>query len=308
MSKPKHRILFNRVLNVVKPHLSNTLKQLGVEKAVQFRDLIGKASALPDFIIIGSQRSGSTSLYNYLIEHPSVSPTLHKEIHFFDANYDKGLAWYKAHFDSSDYLKAHNLITGEASPYYLLDPEAPKKINQLIANVKLIALLRNPIDRAYSHHNTRYRKGMEKLPFEAAMKKELEALRRHKGANHHAFLQSYDSIPYLTRSLYAELLKPWMDIFPKEQLLILRSEDLYKETSRTYQRVLRFLKLAPQELKQYPAHEQMRYSPMSAETRKQLTEFFAPHNEKLHKLLGRDMKWDRRDSSSDLVNQMILAA
>jgi hypothetical protein len=299
MSKPKHRVIFNKVMNAVKPHLPGSFKKIGIIKTVQARTLLSKSRALPDFIIIGAQRSGSTSLYNYLAEHPSVSPTLHKEIHYFDENFDRGIEWYKAHFDASDYLKAHQLITGEASPYYILDPEAPKRIAQLIPDVKLIALLRNPINRAYSHHNTRVKNGKERLPFDEAVQKEIEAFSRNNGNGYHDFLNSYETIPYLSRCLYADQLQPWMSTFPKEQLLILRSEDLYTETSNTYKKVLEFLNLPLWEPKNYPAHEKTQYAPMSLEVRKQLIEFFAPHNERLHKLLNRDMNWDRRGASRE---------
>lgn len=299
MSKPKHRRMFNKVMNVVKPHLPGSLKKIGVTKAVQVRTLLGKSRALPDFIIIGAQRSGSTSLYNYLAEHPCVSPTLHKEVHFFDEYFDRGVEWYKAHFDSSDYLKAHHLITGEASPYYILNPAVPERIAELIPQIKLIALLRNPIDRAYSHYNTRVKNGKEQLPFETAINKEIAAFNRYNGKGYHAFLDDYETIPYLARCLYADQLRPWMARFPKEQLLILRSEDLYTDSSNTYKKVLEFLNLPLWEPQNYQAHEQMRYAPMSLEVRKQLIEFFAPHNERLYKILNRDMQWDRRGAARE---------
>jgi hypothetical protein len=296
MSKPKHRVFFNRIANVVKPYLPGALKKIGIVKTVQVRAAIGKPRALPDFIIIGAQRSGSTSLYSYLAEHPSVSPTLHKEIHFFDEYFDRGIEWYKAHFDSVDYVKSHNLITGEASPYYILDPNVPEKIARLIPNVKLIALLRNPINRAYSHHNTRFKSGKERLLFEDVIKKEIEALSRHNGNGYHAFLKSYETIPYLSRCIYADQLQPWLDVFPREQLLILRSEDLYTDTPNTYKDVLQFLNLPLWEPKNYPAHERMQYAPMSMEARKLLIEFFTPHNERLYKMLNRDLQWDKRSA------------
>lgn len=304
MSKPKHRVILNQIMNAVKPHLPGSLKKMGIVKTVQVRALMGKSRALPNFIIIGAQRSGSTSLYSYLAEHPSVSPTLHKEIHFFDQYFDRGMEWYQAHFDSSDYLKAHNLITGEASPYYILDQGVPKRIAEWIPNVKLIALLRNPLNRAYSHHNTRFKNGKERLVFADAVKKEIEAFSRHNGNGYHAFLNSYDSIPYLSRCIYADQLRPWMETFPKEQLLILRSEDLYTDTSNTYKKVLKFLNLSLWEPKNYPAYEQMQYAPMSAEIRKQLIEFFAPHNERLYKILDRDMQWDRRGAARDAKSRI----
>ena len=118
---------------------------------------------LPDFIIIGCQRGGTTSLYNYITSHPDVEPASQKELHFFDYNFDKGLDWYKDQFPD-------NKITGETSPYYIIHPHAPRRIAQAKPDVKILILLRNPGDRAYSHYNLEVKIGHEKLSFEDAIK------------------------------------------------------------------------------------------------------------------------------------------
>ena len=113
----------------------------------------------PDFIIIGAQRSGTTSLYNYLIEHQNIKSTSQKEIHYFDNNYDKGLTWYSKKFPS---IRKGIEITGEASPYYIFHPHAVNRISKDFPNVKLIVLLRNPIERAYSHYCMAIKKGNDR--------------------------------------------------------------------------------------------------------------------------------------------------
>ena len=109
---------------------------------------------LPDFIIIGTQRGGTTSLYSYLASHPSVGPASTKEVHFFDNKYTKGLAWYRAHFPSAiekyyaEHIQKRKFITGESSPYYLFHPHVPKRVAKDVPHAKFIVLLRNPVDRA----------------------------------------------------------------------------------------------------------------------------------------------------------------
>ncbi len=293
--EPSSRRLFGKTLySLAKPYLPSRMKPLLVETVVQTRKIFGKADALPQFIIIGAQRSGSTSLYDYLVEHPNVAPALHKEIHFFDSFYERGLAWYKAHFQAADYLSANDLITGEASPYYILSHKAAARLATDIPEAKIIALLRNPINRAYSHHNLQLQRGHETRSFAEAVKDEIEAYSKHSNLSFQAFREVYSKETYLSRCFYAAQLAVWFDYFPPEQILTLKSEDLYENRVATYQSALKFLGLPEWEPEQFPIHEQMQYAPMSLEVRKQLIDFFAPHNERLDKLIGRDMQWDRR--------------
>src|SRR6188508_1226206 len=110
----------------------------------------------PTFMIIGTQKGGTTSLHRYLDKHPDVTMALKKEVHFFDSFYFKGSDWYLAHFP----LRSEAAQTGEASPTYIFHPEAPRRVYDAFPQVKLIALLRNPVDRAYSHHQMESGGGM----------------------------------------------------------------------------------------------------------------------------------------------------
>src|SRR5690242_9212671 len=110
-----------------------------------YREITSPIRLMPNFIIIGVQKGGTTSLYNYLIEHTNIVPASMKEVHFFDRNYQKGPSWYRAHFPSfmhkyyAETLCRRHFLTGEASPYYLFHPHAPRRIAQLLPQVKLIA-------------------------------------------------------------------------------------------------------------------------------------------------------------------------
>src|SRR5438874_1739426 len=185
---------------------------------------------MPDFIIIGTQKGGTTSLYRYLIEHPCIAPIYIKEPHFFDIYFYKGLQWYRAHFPTTvgkyyaRHIQKHDLITGEASPYYLFHPQAARRVAKTLPKARLIVLLRNPIDRAYSQyqHQTRQR-GVEPLTFEEALECEEKRLAGEeekllKDDKYCSFNHRHYS--YLARSKYIEQLPTWMSIFPKEQFLI----------------------------------------------------------------------------------------
>lgn len=125
------------------------------------RRLTANWRALPDFIVIGAQKGGTTPLSHYLMEqHPSVIPPTDKEVHFYDRNYEKGIRWYKAHFPLLRLLD-QGTATGEASPYYLAHPHVPGRIALNQPSVKMIALLRDPKSRAISHYHMSVRKGRE---------------------------------------------------------------------------------------------------------------------------------------------------
>ncbi len=146
-----------------------------------FYALTGPIRSLPDFIIIGTARSGTTSLYYNICQHPCVLPAAYDELGFFDSNFHLGLNWYRSLFPTllSKWIVKHNkkfAITGEDTPFYIWNPTVAKRILKIIPNVKLIILFRNPIDRAYSNYHLGVRAGSENLSFEDAIQVELNRL------------------------------------------------------------------------------------------------------------------------------------
>jgi len=255
---------------------------------------------MPDYLIIGAQRGGTTSLYNYLSQHPSVAPALRKEVHFFDLNYRKGISWYRSNFPTffSRYLfrQRHgcDLLSGEASPYYLFHPHAPRRVLKHLPQAKLIVLLRNPIERAYSHYNLARKLGFENLSFEEGIEKEEERLDGEvkKMLEDELYLgSSHRHHSYLRRGIYVDQLKVWMDSFPWDRILVLRSEDLFSNPPSVFGPVLEFLNLRPWEPKEYEKFNALEYQSINPSTRNRLAEFFKGHNERLYALLGRDFGW-----------------
>lgn len=248
-------------------------------------------NALPDYLIIGTQRGGTTSLYHYLTSHPQVLPPAGKELHFFDIQYDKGLAWYRSQFPLES---KPGSITGEASPYYLFHPLVPERVRKTVPDARLIALLRNPVDRAYSHYQMAVRLKAETLSFEEALEREDERLEGEieRIRNGHYYSYNHQFYSYRSRGLYAEQLEEWRRHFPNEQLLILRSEDFYGDPSTALAHVTDFLGLSRLDAFDATPLNDGVYSPMGEATRKRLADYFEPHNRRLEDFLGMSMGWE----------------
>lgn len=273
------------------------MSKLSVERVLNKSGRIATSPLriLPSFIIIGAKKCGTTSLFQYLVEHPNVRTPSKKEISYFDINFAKGELWYRSFFPVSlPNLKSKHLITGEATASYICHPQAPERMAQVLPQVKLIALLRNPIDRAYSHYHHTKRIGREDLSFEDAIAQEESRVRQMEsesllqGLSHS---QAYN-YTYLSSGFYAEQLKNWFHLFNRQQLLILKSEDFFKNPGIVYEQVIDFLGLSHRSFKSFQKYNFNCYpEPLNPSTRNSLVEYFRPHNQSLYKLLGVDFGW-----------------
>ncbi len=259
-----------------------------------YRTLTGPLRGLPSALIIGAQRSGTTSLFNYLAQHPDVMPPLGKEIHYFDLHYARGLRWYRGRFPFSHRLRPP-AITVDASPYYLPHPLAPERAAQLLPDVKLVAVLRNPVERAFSHYQHEVRDGRESLSFAEAIDREPERLageeerlQREPGYyshNHHRF-------SYTHRGLYVDQLRRWARHFSRSSFLVVQSERLFREPAVVSALVYRFLGLRPHALERYTAFYQGKYERgVPPDLRARLSTYFEPHNQELYRWLGEEFDW-----------------
>ncbi|MEV0157771.1 sulfotransferase domain-containing protein [Micromonospora sp. NPDC050686] len=260
---------------------------------------------LPDFLIIGTKRGGTTSLWRYLLEHPLV-PRLFpawntKTSHYFEDTFGRGEAWYRSHFPTLRQRQAlerrHGGPTrvGEAAPLYMFHPLAPGRVAELLPAVKLIVLLRDPVQRAYSHWKERRTEGVEPLGFAEALAAEEErtAGERERLAADPTYVSSaFDWYSYRARGRYAEHLEPWLDRFDPAQLLLLPSETLYRQPAATYARVLDFLALPPHRLDRYEVFNDRRSTAMDPAVRDELTRYYAPHNAALAARLGMTFDWE----------------
>lgn len=240
----------------------------------------------PDFIIIGTQKGGTTSLYRYLEKHPQIVGCIKKETHFWNLHFRRGVDWYLSHFPHLS--PEADIRTGEATPNYLEIPEVPHRLFQACPRVKLIVLLRNPIHRAVSQYYHWVRLMQESRTLEEAMTSELNLLQ--KGTKQEIAKSTFPR--YIQRGLYLYFLQNWMSVFPRSQFLILRSEDFYQNPRDTFARVLDFLELPPHQLAEYCRHNRGHYNSTETEIYSQLRDYFRPHNRKLQDFLNLEFNWD----------------
>ena len=248
------------------------------------------ARRAPGFLVIGAQRSGTTSLYQYLTAHPQVLPALRKEVHYFDFQHGKGRRWYLAHFPPvlSRQGDGRRWITGEASPYYLAHPLAAARVQAVDAKMKLIAILRNPVERAWSQYRHEVRRGVEWLSFEAALEAEPERL---SGAAEqlcrapHFYSYAHHHFAYLDRGRYAHYLERWLTQFPRRQVLLLRSEEMFRDANRIANKAFAFLELPPHQLQVKPSPGVAAPgTPLEPPVRQRLERHFAADQEMLTRI------------------------
>jgi hypothetical protein len=267
------------------------------------RQITAGQRILPAYLIIGAAKCGTTSLYNYLIQHPRVLPCYKKEVHYFDYYYHKGLPWYRSHFPtrSETETQAHKaggtVITGESSPYYLAHPLAPARVNETLPGVKMICMLRNPVDRAISSYYNQKRLGIETSgTFEEAIEKENERIQGHEerlrnDPRYSSFAHKY--FAYLHRGDYAHQLQNWYKTFPASQILIIQSESFYADPSTHFLNALQFLGLKAWEPQQYKSFNTGGdYEKMDPALRSRLLDYYRPKNEILFQLIGQRFDWD----------------
>ena len=247
---------------------------------------------LPDFLVLGAQKAGTTALYEYLRRHPQIAGPSWKEVSFFDRHWARGESWYRGNFPNLARTRGKHV--GEASPSYVFHPLAPQRVQEVVPGARLIVLVRNPVDRALSQYNHEVALGREPLPFEEALDAEEERLRGEQermAADPRYFSREWWSHTYKGRGRYAEQLERWLAVFPREQLLILSSNDLGSDPARAHAQVLEFLGASPQRLDSYPRVYEREYEPMKPETRERLAAEFEEPNRRLYELLGRDLGW-----------------
>jgi hypothetical protein len=239
--------------------------------------------ALPDFVIIGAMRCGTSALYAILSQHQHVERAATKELHYFDRFFEQGIDWYSRCFPAPKWIDGRRSITGEATPKYLPDPSVPERMAQVIPQARLIVLLRNPIDRAYSHYRHELSHIGETRGFEEAI---IEAEKT----------QPHDPFGYLSRGIYVDQLVSWSKFFNEEQMLVLKSEHFFERPQETLKLVLGFLDLPDWESPfsrppQNRGYYRRKNYKMDPDIRLRLQEYFRPHNQRLYEYLGVDFGW-----------------
>ena len=271
----------------------------------------GRDRVLPDFLVIGFAKCGTTSLYDWICEHPLVRRPMtdgrpRKELLFFDYNWDAGVDWYRSHFaltgERERFAREHGrlFLTGEATASYVSNPWVPERVARTVPGARLIVTMRNPVDRAFSAFQMSRRERLEEHEsFEAALALEAERLapeeqRQRSDPNYNPPLPpplGYWS--YLQRGRYAEHLARWTELFDREQMLFLGFEDIAANPQRTLDGVYDFLGLPPHRHESFAVlNTGGGYAPMSHDTRAHLLDYYRPHNQRLAELTGIGFGWD----------------
>ncbi|CAH0492205.1 unnamed protein product [Peronospora farinosa] len=288
----------------------------------------------PSFVVIGAQKAGTTSLYDYILQHDLVWPAKRKETHYFDWRWNKELPdastpegatqhirYYEDTFLERKILyRFSSLMSGEATPSYMLGGTVViNRMQQVIPHCrKILAIMRNPVERAYSHYSmTADTKGSEKQlrnrghhhlngrTFEQVVDDEIEELSK-LGVHPNMDFEDFDdkvmrrrfdfdhgAHSFVTRGLYALQLAGWIEAYGKENVLLLTLDD-FKTTEKlhtTMDKVFDFLDLPYHRIHDISAKNTRKYDPINDVVRAKLTAFYAPYNEKLYELIGRDMGW-----------------
>ena len=299
--QPKLKIPGNVRRQSLLGNCANVLRHMARGKANFLRLATAPLRCLPNFVVIGCQRSGSSSLYEYLCRHSQILPAARKEVHYFDLRYAEGSWYYRSMFPLrfsrafSGHGKSGGCITGEATPYYLPHPLVAERLADLLPDAKLIVIFRNPVDRAFSQYSTMVASGQEQHSFEEAI--DLESARVDREVDRMLVEPSYYSwmhrrYSYLSRGHYAEQLNQWLEFFPRESFLFLQSERLFANANQTLARVCEFLGVPSFEIDRAERERAAKYgAQLEPQTRRRLEDYFAPHNQKLFALIGEEYDW-----------------
>ncbi|MEC9347051.1 MAG: sulfotransferase [Pseudomonadota bacterium] len=261
----------------------------------------GRARVLPDFVIVGAQKAGTTSLHHYLQQHPRIMPPASKEVHFFDTNYAQGLDWYRGYFPRESEKRVLSarldapVLTFEASPYYMYHPLAIERMAADLPGVKAIAMLRNPIERTWSHYWHEHRKGQDALSLEEAIAREPERLAGEAErirAEPGYFSYAHNHFSYLDRSRYAPQVQRLFDVLGRENVCLVKSEAFFADPAAETEKVFAFLGLpaaggidyAPQNVGSYGDR-------ISAETVARLHALLDPDYQRLRRIAGTGFDW-----------------
>lgn len=289
------------VLESLYPLVPQRYKNAAKHGAAFVNRLSSSQRMKPNFLIIGAQKAGTSSLFKYLMRHGHFLRPLLKDVYFFDRNYRKGMEWYLSFYPSVAAQKQREgqlggpVVSSEGATHYILNPWVPERVRQTFPDIKIIVLLRNPVQRAISHYFHNRRMGSESLTsaLEAFQKEQerIEAEEKRLFSDPDYSSHDYDSYTYLTRGRYAEQLERWFEHFPREQFLILCSEQFYKDTDRHFRAVCKFIGIPEKSLDIYRAEGKGTNRQEQPDAMEMARDYFRPHNEKLFELLGERYDW-----------------
>lgn len=284
----------------------SSVKDAGRRAALAAADQLGQRTAsrraLPTMLIAGAQRCGTTTLFKTLLQHPNfLGPTLRKGVHYFDLHHEESLDWYRAHFptkSTTEGVQQRNgagVVIGESSPYYLWHPLAADRIARALPGIRVVALLRDPVERAYSAHAHELARGFENESFERALDLEPERLAGDEKRLRSGELPrslAHQHLAYVSRGEYIEQLERMAAAIGRDQLLVLDSADFWAQPEQNWPTVTSFLGLSEHDVT-LSRHNARSRAPMSASLRNKLEDHYTPFDERLAVWWGRTPSWRR---------------
>jgi len=258
--------------------------------------------ALPDFLIIGAMKCGTSTLFQMLTQHPGFVPPIAKEITYFNnpGVYRHGERWYRAHFPSERVLQRHarflgyRPVTGEATPAMSV-PMYAENAARMLPHARLVVTLRNPVDRAYSHYQHMLHHMIpERLEFRAALERESALLDAGLSITRGNFSEQAPLLlrfGYLNRGRYALELEYWLRYFPRDQFLFLNFDAWERQPEDAAARVARHVGLPEHRFKALQVNKGVYRQPLPEDCSEWLTDYYRPWNKRLFTLLGEDWGW-----------------
>ena len=261
--------------------------------------ITGFIRVIPDFLVIGAKRCGTTSLYQHLPEHPCISKSPYDNMGFFNDNFHLGVNWYKSFFPTTftrNKIKSKfgDFLAFDVTTKYMEEESTANNVYQTKPNMKIIIILRNPVDRAYSQYHLSVRQTAERRSFEDVVEENMNRL--NKESHEHYEIKPKFSVKednYLKKGLYALQLRYWLKIFPRENILIVSTEEFESNQQTIYNKIFEFLNISQFEIKNTKKMEKGNYTPMKSETRSLLLDYFRSHNDELFKLIDKKFDWEK---------------
>ena len=261
--------------------------------------ITGFIRVIPDFLVIGAKRCGTTSLYQHLPEHPCISKSPHDNMGFFNDNFHLGVNWYKSFFPTTFTRKKikskfGDFLAFDVTTKYMEEESTANNVYQTKPNMKIIIILRNPVDRAYSQYHLSVRQTAERRSFEDVVEENMNRLNKESHEHYEIkpkFSAKEDN--YLKKGLYALQLRYWLKIFPRENILIVSTEEFESNQQIIYNKIFEFLNISKFEVKNTKKMQKGNYPPIKSETRNLLLDYFRPHNHELFELINMKFDWDK---------------
>ncbi len=259
----------------------------------KFKGITAAQRKLPDFLVIGGKRCGTTTLFEFLRQHQMIAEPVIDHMGFFDDNYSIGINYYKSFFPIKTEETAKKLDY-DVTTSYLTSPFVAERVAKEIPNVKIIVLLRNPTSRAWSDYNASQKKDASEEEFQTYIDDELQELEAsdfEEKVSKNDYNMSEPFSNFIKKGLYSVYLKKWLKLFPRKNFLFISTESFSNDENKVFKQIFDFLGLSNFEIHKLQRMSKGNYEKLNPKIKNKLDLFFAPHNDELFKLINEKYDW-----------------